>query len=356
MRDEVTIRLNNNPPQTPIGTFPSGTVNPDCVNLTGSTFVDEDGDYHGASQWQLDTSCEFTDPDYDLYRTYQNWYNNVDTQADDDLQDEFVTGLQEYSNYCWRVRYRDRSLKWSQWSNPVEFITTESSLSGNLITNPGAEDGTAPWVLVEGNFESIVSGDCDSIDSHSGSRLFGVGGICDNESDYGEAYQLIDISGYANFIDDGSGIVYFGGYLSDWGGDDLPEAKLLFLNNNSSLLGESVTISTLNASWTYFNEMVDIPSSTRFIKYVVMGTRNTGDDNDSYFDDLHLRILVGDDTCNDEYLLGDLNSDTIVNILDIILLVNLILTQDSSPPADLNFDGIVNILDVILLVNMILNR
>ena len=356
VRDEVTIRLNNASPQTPIGTYPSGTINPDCVNLTGSTFVDEDGDLHGASQWQLNTSCDFTDPDYDLYRTYQNWYNNVNTQVDDNLQDEFVTGLQEYSNYCWKVRYRDRSLKWSDWSNPVEFTTTQSSLSENLIINPGAEDGTDPWVLVEGNFESFLSGDCEGIESHSGARLFGVGGVCSIESDYGEAYQLIDISNYAELIDNGTGIVYFGGYLSDWGGDDLPEAKLQFLNENSQILSESLTISTLNASWTYFNEMVDIPSNTRNIKYIVMGTRNAGNDNDSYFDDLHLRILVGDDTCNDEYLLGDLNNDTMVNILDIILLVNMILTQDSSAQADLNLDGIVNILDIILIVNMILNR
>ena len=52
---------------------------------------------------------------------------------------------------------------------------------------------------------------------------------------------------------------------------------------------------------------------------------------------------------------GDINSDDVINILDVVLLVNIILgTNDFVPPADLNNDGIGNILDVVLLVNIIL--
>ena len=52
---------------------------------------------------------------------------------------------------------------------------------------------------------------------------------------------------------------------------------------------------------------------------------------------------------------GDINSDEVINILDVVLLVNIILgTNDFVPSADLNNDGIGNILDVVLLVNIIL--
>jgi len=56
----------------------------------------------------------------------------------------------------------------------------------------------------------------------------------------------------------------------------------------------------------------------------------------------------------EESVLGDINADEIVNIQDIILLINMILSQESEEIADVNFDGNVDILDIILLVNIIL--
>jgi len=53
--------------------------------------------------------------------------------------------------------------------------------------------------------------------------------------------------------------------------------------------------------------------------------------------------------------IGDINEDTIVNIQDIILVINLILNGEFNLAADINSDSTVNILDVIQLVNIILN-
>ena len=59
------------------------------------------------------------------------------------------------------------------------------------------------------------------------------------------------------------------------------------------------------------------------------------------------------------FLLGDVNQDEIINILDIVQLVNIILgniPSDSSIDAgDMNNDDIINVLDIILIVNIILN-
>ena len=55
-------------------------------------------------------------------------------------------------------------------------------------------------------------------------------------------------------------------------------------------------------------------------------------------------------------LIGDLNDDGIVNILDVVFMINIILLiADSVPGADINQDNVVNILDVVQLVNIILN-
>ena len=53
---------------------------------------------------------------------------------------------------------------------------------------------------------------------------------------------------------------------------------------------------------------------------------------------------------------GDINGDSIINIQDVILIVNLILNNEYNSSADLNSDGAVNVLDITQLVNIILNN
>ena len=64
----------------------------------------------------------------------------------------------------------------------------------------------------------------------------------------------------------------------------------------------------------------------------------------------------GDCTILEEILLGDINGDSIINILDIIVLVDIITQGDTNDNiiADINQDGEINILDVISLVNIVL--
>ena len=50
----------------------------------------------------------------------------------------------------------------------------------------------------------------------------------------------------------------------------------------------------------------------------------------------------------------DLNGDGILNVLDVVVLVNLVLTVDCPDGADINNDGVCNVLDVVILVNLIL--
>jgi len=55
-------------------------------------------------------------------------------------------------------------------------------------------------------------------------------------------------------------------------------------------------------------------------------------------------------------IVGDINGDGIINILDVVALVNIVLNGgDYNPAGDLNSDGVNNVLDVVFLVNIILN-
>ena len=58
--------------------------------------------------------------------------------------------------------------------------------------------------------------------------------------------------------------------------------------------------------------------------------------------------------CEPECDLGDINCDGDLNVLDVVLMVNMILTAEYDEISDINQDGLINILDVVQLVNIIL--
>ena len=55
-----------------------------------------------------------------------------------------------------------------------------------------------------------------------------------------------------------------------------------------------------------------------------------------------------------EPLLGDVNSDGTLDILDLVTLANLILGGQFNSIGDMNQDGQLDILDIVTLVNVIL--
>jgi len=63
---------------------------------------------------------------------------------------------------------------------------------------------------------------------------------------------------------------------------------------------------------------------------------------------------------NEDMLLGDVNSDGLINVLDVVNIINFILfinipVGDQFVLSDLNQDDAINVLDVVLIVNIILN-
>tara|TARA_Y100000814_G_C12201457_1_gene358123 strand:+ start:126 stop:623 length:498 start_codon:yes stop_codon:yes gene_type:complete len=69
--------------------------------------------------------------------------------------------------------------------------------------------------------------------------------------------------------------------------------------------------------------------------------------------------VIDDLLALDDILLGDVNFDQTINILDIVSVINFVLSNDvpyenQFLASDLNSDGIINILDIVILVNIIL--
>ena len=87
-------------------------------------------------------------------------------------------------------------------------------------------------------------------------------------------------------------------------------------------------------------------------------TNSEGNDDSGYF--FESMEECEDECFNHEGILGDLNEDGTINVLDIVLLVNIII-NDIIPnnhiqwAADLNLDVLLDVLDIVLLVNVILD-
>ena len=76
-------------------------------------------------------------------------------------------------------------------------------------------------------------------------------------------------------------------------------------------------------------------------------------------DGLHCRVKGIPDISLFEYSQGDVNTDGVVNVLDIVLAVNFVLGLDTPSNiqnnlADMNSDGTLNVLDIILIVNQVI--
>ena len=66
------------------------------------------------------------------------------------------------------------------------------------------------------------------------------------------------------------------------------------------------------------------------------------------YEDGDENIYLGD------VLMGDINGDGDLNVLDVVSMVNIILSGDCPASADMNADNNCNVLDVVQLVHLIL--
>jgi len=226
--------------------------------------------------------------------------------------------------------------------------TTFAVPVGQVTANFEAGLGSLDWDL---SCSGIGCGnwDVDNTESNSGSSSAQSGAI--------ENSQSSSISVTLDVTADGEIEFYYrvsaeystsGSYFYD---------GLEFYIDNT-LKGQYQTTTSGGSPWTQVSYDVSEGEHTFKWTYVKDGGGGSTDcDNTecadaAWIDDIVFppAYIEGDDS-----LLGDLNGDGILNVLDIIIMVNMILgVEPETALADLNGDGIVNVLDIINLVNLIL--
>ena len=138
------------------------------------------------------------------------------------------------------------------------------------------------------------------------------------------------------------------------------EESIQFWSNYNNLNMDSVESINDNVEiYRYYNEL----TLAQFIHYKVYGGGhdwfgsswstdwgfNTSEELINFFLQYQLSDFIND------YLLGDLNEDGIVNVLDAIDVVSLVLNGEYNEVVDMNYDDIVNVLDIIEIIYMIIN-
>ncbi|WP_020530415.1 purple acid phosphatase family protein [Flexithrix dorotheae] len=128
LRDSLTVWRFDKSPLAPEAISPEKgkkIANREIVLKANSFKSDFVGAAHGASHWQVATDQEFKNLAVDSWKQFEDWFYYENQQKNDDLTDEKIMYLAPGKTYYWRVRYRDKSLNWSDWSTVMDFTTEE---------------------------------------------------------------------------------------------------------------------------------------------------------------------------------------------------------------------------------------
>lgn len=157
-------------------------------------------------------------------------------------------------------------------------------------------------------------------------------------------------------------LTYWRWYTNNIGDNGNNDKWVVSVSNNGGASWidlENTSIS--NASWVkqrfLLNDHINLTSDIIF-KFVAEDVLNTGDAGsggslvEAAIDDFLIEYIT-----SGSGIVGDINNDEAVDVLDIVVLVNMVLGFESSnfQVADINSDGSVNVQDIILVVNIILN-
>ena len=127
-------------------------------------------------------------------------------------------------------------------------------------------------------------------------------------------------------------------------GDKRPKSftlkdKRIYCAQNKIVAEKSCNIEEINRTWAIASYQEDIPNPFIIDPTLVWRV---------YFSELHP--------------IGDINSDLIIDILDIVLVSNEILSSDDTAmsglqkhQADMDADFNINVLDILIIVNWIIN-
>ena len=160
-------------------------------------------------------------------------------------------------------------------------------------------------------------------------------------------------------------LTYYRWYTNNLG--DNPSTDIWTVEASDNGGGSWVSIESTNISnnaWDkqmfFLDDFIDLTADVR-LRFTAEDTFYEGEFGsggsivEAAIDDILIRS-VG---TNIDTMLGDVNFDSVVDILDIVMIINFALGNVEPSPlefnsADLNSDGVIDILDIVNVINIIL--
>lgn len=130
-------------------------------------------------------------------------------------------------------------------------------------------------------------------------------------------------------------------------------------------IGENYVSISMDQSWSpdgtkvsfseyLYGGMIAVPGYMRIYDTVTESIDTVGnilnmDDPESYYVASPINWI-------EDGLAGDVNGDSLLNVQDIVIIVNMIMAGENNSSADYNGDGVVNILDIVAIVQVIMSN
>jgi hypothetical protein len=196
--------------------------------------------------------------------------------------------LSSNSRYFWRVSLKIGDAFYP-WSDAWSFETGEETTDTNLIKNPSCElplvDGEIPY------WDEVIATTWTrgtEVTAYDGDYHFYAG-----VNSYAELEQYVDVSDYQDEIDEEVMKFEFSAMMRSYSQSprDLPKVILEFWNSDKSTRLDTIDFGFYNEIvWTKLLHTMYLPVNTRWVNVRLISDRNSGLQNDGYFDDLMLKV------------------------------------------------------------------
>ena len=199
-------------------------------------------------------------------------------------------------------------------------------------------------------------------------KCCGDGDLDLNDSSDEEYRRLVSNQLLEEYINDnyGSSRVILLGDLNDSLTDDESDNVFWnFLNSEIFIFADYSIANGASANWSFpgwpshidhilisnelFSDFENAQVATFKVDDYLSGGLNSYDNFISDHRPVYMRLNFSDQD------VGDINSDGVLDILDVIAIINLVLSAQYDEMADVNYDGSLNVMDVVIVVNTILN-
>ena len=246
----------------------------------------------------------------------------------------------------------------------------ESSIIGWDLGIDGDSATAGIWELADPNETTYLGAVAQPENDHSSSGVQclitgnGIGeGVGFDDVDNGETTVLsptFDLSDEESVL-----LTYYRWYTNNVGDNPSTDQWVVEVSNNNGISWVELENTTLsNPTWKeqryILDDYIDLTSQIRF-RFIAEDAFYDGDTGtggsivEAGLDDFMIESISP--LCSAS---GDLNDDSELNVVDIVLLINLILdpetvNSDNLCVADVNQDAELNVLDVVLIVNDILD-